>query len=227
MDIDRIQEQFDFVAREYDGQRKKFIPCFDDYYTTITDFLCRTVENPISILDLGAGTGLLTKLVYDRFPKSTYTLVDISNDMLEIARKRFAGCANVHFTAVDYTKSLPDGEFDLVTSALSIHHLSDGDKRDLYNGIYGILPDNGWFANFDQFIASSPEMNSFYNRWWYDYIEQSGLPQEEHDKWMVRKKLDKENTINDTVTMLENTGFKLVECVYSCMKFGVIIARKT
>lgn len=27
-----IKEQFNFVAQEYDANRKKFIPCFEDYY---------------------------------------------------------------------------------------------------------------------------------------------------------------------------------------------------
>ena len=102
MEIDSIQKQFDFVAREYDAGRRMFIPCYDDYYQTMTDFLCFTAKNPKSILDLGAGTGLLTKLIYDNYPHSSYTLVDISNDMMEIARKRFAGCKNVHFQILDY-----------------------------------------------------------------------------------------------------------------------------
>lgn len=33
-----IQEQFNAVAKEYDENRRKFIPCFDDFYITSTDF---------------------------------------------------------------------------------------------------------------------------------------------------------------------------------------------
>ena len=32
-----IKEQFNFVAQEYDANRKKFIPCFDDYYENTTN----------------------------------------------------------------------------------------------------------------------------------------------------------------------------------------------
>ena len=227
MEIDSIQKQFDFVAREYDAGRRMFIPCYDDYYRTMTDFLCLTVKNPKLILDLGAGTGLLTKLIYDNYPNSSYTLVDISNDMLEIARKRFAGCNNVHFQILDYTKTLPAGSYDLITSALSIHHLTDEDKAKLYGNIYDVLSENGWFVNFDQFNATSEEMNTLYNSWWYDFIRESGLPRQEYDKWQIRKKLDKENTIDDTKRMLHDAGFRLAECIYSFMKFGVVLAKKT
>ena len=36
-----IKEQFNFVAQEYDNNRKKFIPCFDDYYENTTKFILR------------------------------------------------------------------------------------------------------------------------------------------------------------------------------------------
>ena len=32
-----IQEQFNAVAKEYDENRRKFIPCFEDYYVSATD----------------------------------------------------------------------------------------------------------------------------------------------------------------------------------------------
>ena len=27
-----IEEQFNLIAKEYDANRKKFIPCFDEFY---------------------------------------------------------------------------------------------------------------------------------------------------------------------------------------------------
>ena len=33
-----IQDQFNLIAKEYDENRKKSIPCFDDYYVSATDF---------------------------------------------------------------------------------------------------------------------------------------------------------------------------------------------
>ena len=33
-----IEEQFDLIANEYDSGRRKFIPCFDDYYEKTTAF---------------------------------------------------------------------------------------------------------------------------------------------------------------------------------------------
>lgn len=41
-----IKEQFNFVAQEYDANRKKFIPCFDDYYENTTKFIVSNIEKP-------------------------------------------------------------------------------------------------------------------------------------------------------------------------------------
>ena len=85
-----IEEQFNLISKEYDCKRKMFIPCYNDFYNTTTKFLASNIKYPNSIIDLGAGTGLLTYFWYKYFPNSSYLLVDIANNMLEIAKKRFS-----------------------------------------------------------------------------------------------------------------------------------------
>lgn len=49
-----IEEQFNLIAKEYDANRKKFIPCFDEFYEYTTKFIASNIETPKQILDLGA-----------------------------------------------------------------------------------------------------------------------------------------------------------------------------
>jgi ubiquinone/menaquinone biosynthesis C-methylase UbiE len=56
-----IEEQFNKIAGEYDENRRKFIPCFDDFYQKTTDFITSNIDAPNRVIDLGAGTGLLTE----------------------------------------------------------------------------------------------------------------------------------------------------------------------
>ncbi|MCU6720364.1 methyltransferase domain-containing protein [Porcipelethomonas ammoniilytica] len=77
-----IEEQFNLIAKEYDANRKKFIPCFDEFYEYTTKFIASNIETPKQILDLGAGTGILSYFWFQHFPKSEYVLVDIADDML-------------------------------------------------------------------------------------------------------------------------------------------------
>ena len=54
-----IEEKFNIIAKEYDVNRKNFIPCFDDFYGNATKMITSNIDVPKLVLDLGAGTGLL------------------------------------------------------------------------------------------------------------------------------------------------------------------------
>ena len=95
---------------------------------------------PKRFIDLGAGTGLLTYFWYRQCPNSEYVLVDIADEMLNVARKRFEGIRSISYQIENYIHKLPDTVFDAVISALSIHHLEDGDKAKLFSRIYDNLP---------------------------------------------------------------------------------------
>ncbi|MDR1031179.1 MAG: methyltransferase domain-containing protein [Treponema sp.] len=226
MDINKIKEQFNHVAQKYDSHRKCFIPCFDDFYKNSVSLLKFYRSNFYNIVDLGAGTGLLTMEIYKLYNNAYFTLIDISKDMLEIAKERFNGLNNFEFIENNYVEDIPVKGCDLICSALSIHHLENEDKKILYKNIFRKLDQGGCFINLDQFIGTSKEINQLYNEWWYNYINQSGIREDEKLAWNERKKLDKENTIKETIKLLEESGFKDVECIYSFMKFGVILAIK-
>ena len=223
MDIER---QFNLVAEEYDVNRRKFISCFDDYYQKTTDFIAANIAAPKRVLDLGAGTGLLTSFWIRHFRAAEYVLADIADEMLNVARKRFSGMDNVSYQIADYSKKLPEGDFDAVISALSIHHLEDVDKERLFARIYDLLPEGGLFVNYDQFCADDPVMNNWYNTCFENGLMHSGLSEHDIDLWRARKKLDRECSVERETAMLRSSGFKTVQCVYSCQKFSVIVAIK-
>ena len=191
-----IQEQFNLVAKEYDENRRKFIPCFDDYYVSSTDFIARTLDfEPKRIFDLGSGTGLLPSFWFKYFPNAEYVLCDIAEEMLEFAKKRFAGFQNVKFEVLDYSKNLPCGKDDLILSALSIHHLEHEAKKSLFKNIRSALSESGLFVNYDQFCCENPEMNEKIERHWISGIKSSGISESEYNRWLERKKLDRECSI--------------------------------
>lgn len=221
-----IEKQFNRIAEEYDNNRRKFIPCFDDFYKNTTEFVASNIDEPKQIVDLGAGTGLLTYFWYQQCPNSEYVLVDIADEMLNVARKRFEGIGNISYQVENYIHKLPDTLFDTVISALSIHHLEDEDKKSLFSRIYDRLPDGGLFINYDQFCAGQPEMNHWFDSFWEGQLANSGLTDNDLELWKQRRKLDRECTVEQEINMLGNCRFKVVTCVYSCQKFSVIVAVK-
>ena len=221
-----IETQFNLVAKEYDQNRRKFLPCFDDFYSTTTRLIAHNIPAPKQILDLGAGTGLLSRFWMQHYPTADYVLVDIADELLSIARKRFAGLANVRYQVLDYSKELPRGNFDVIASALSIHHMEDDKKQELFASIYNRLPVDGIFVNYDQFCAPSPDMDRWINSFWEDGLTRSGLTEHDIALWRERRKLDRECSVEQETAMLTKAGFQTVQCLYSCQKFSVIVAKK-
>ncbi|MCM1050053.1 MAG: class I SAM-dependent methyltransferase [Clostridiales bacterium] len=221
-----IEEQFNLIAKEYDNNRRKFIPCFDDFYQRTTEFITSNIETPNRIIDLGAGTGLLTYFWYRQYPTSKYVLVDIADEMLNVAKKRFAGIENISYQVDNYIHKLPDTAGDTVISALSIHHLENKEKTNLFSRIYDYLPSGGLFVNYDQFCAEQEQMNNWFNSYWKNQIKHSGLTDKDIELWKERRKLDKECSVEHETDMLKNCGFNIVKCVYSYQKFSVIVAVK-
>lgn len=221
-----IKEQFNYVAQEYDANRKKFISCFDDFYESTTEFIVSNIEKPRRVLDLGAGTGLLSYFWYQKCLGAEYVLVDIADEMLNIARKRFAGIDGVSYQVLDYSKALPDEDFDAIISALSIHHLENADKQKLFSQIYDKLPMGGLFVNYDQFCAGQDEMNNWFDSYWENQLTKRGLTEQDIELWKERRKLDKECSVEEEIEMLRKSKFRIVKCVYSYQKFSVIVAIK-
>ena len=221
-----IEKQFNLIAEEYDSGRKKFIPCFDDFYQTTTKFITSNIKKPQRIVDLGAGTGLLTYYWYQQYPTAEYVLVDIADEMLNVARKRFHQLGNITYCVENYINKLPDDFFDTVISALSIHHLEDEEKMKLFERIYDRLPSGGLFVNYDQFCAGQLELDDWYNTYWESQLSNSELTEKDIALWRERRKLDKECSVEREVEMLQQCNFRIVKCIYSYHKFSVIVAIK-
>lgn len=221
-----IEQQFNLVANEYDKNRRKFLPCFDDFYINSTKFIVSNIAKPKRILDLGTGTGLLSYFWIQHYPTSEYVLVDIADEMLEIARKRFYDKDNVSFQILDYSSELPKGSFDVVVSALSIHHLTNEDKMNLFTRIYDLLPSGGLLVNYDQFCAGQEELNIWFDSYWESQLANNGLTKHDIKLWKERRKLDKECSVEQETEMLYKCKFKMVKCIYSSQKFSVIVAIK-
>ena len=68
-----ILTKFDEIAQKYDSQRRKLIPCFDDFYNTAASLVQLENEAP-RILDLGAGTGLFSSYMLRKYSASEINL---------------------------------------------------------------------------------------------------------------------------------------------------------
>lgn len=129
------QAWFDRWVDTYDTDRRVLIPCFDEFYGTAAEVASLGRTGAVRVLDLGAGTGLLSGVLAGALPDASFVLLDEAPAMLERAAERLAPLGDRVTTVVaDLRDDLPEGPFDVVASALAIHHLDDAGKADLYRG---------------------------------------------------------------------------------------------
>jgi tRNA (cmo5U34)-methyltransferase len=107
-----------------------------------------------SILDLGTGTGETAVRVLKKHPAAELIGVDESSEMLAHARLRVP---EGDFRVGRLEGTLPSGRFDLVVSALAVHHLDPSQKRDLFKRIAQRLAPNGRFVMADVVIPDDPD----------------------------------------------------------------------
>lgn len=222
-----VSNQFDHIARNYDEQRRRLIPCFDDFYTiSVALATSDCVGKSPRILDLGAGTGLLSSMLIEKYPDAELTLIDLSGKMLEVAKARLAHTNRVNYIQADYTDYAADDQFDIIISALSIHHLTDEGKAKLYRNSYRNLKRGGVFINADQVLGSTPFIDSLYKKDWKSRVESSDLSQSDIQSAYDRTALDKMTELNTQLNWLQESGFADVDCIYKFYNFVVLFGRK-
>jgi tRNA (cmo5U34)-methyltransferase len=224
--MDEIRKAFDAIASQYDAQRKGIIPYFEDFYMAAAQAAEWPGQNP-SILDIGSGTGLLSALLLEKYPLASLTLMDISANMLAIARQRFSGNDHVSYTVGDYRGEELGGPYDIICSALSIHHLDHEEKRALYARVYLALNQSGGFVNAEQVAGETSEQHRRYMEYWNDYVRHGPLPEEEWKNALQRRDtLDKMEKLSVQLGWLRAIGFSDVDVRYKNRMLTVIRGRK-
>ena len=217
-----IQQAFDTAAADYDRLRRTLIPCFDDFYGTAVEIVPFDRTAPLKVLDLGAGTGLYSGMLQAVFPNAEFTLLDLAPEMLEKAQARFDGIGKSPKILIgDYVETDFEGSYDLIVSALSIHHLSDVDKERLYQRIYGVLKPGGMFVNADQVLGSTTELEKLYRQQWLNSVRALGVSDLELSAALKRMEYDRMTPLTYQLNWLEAAGFQDVDCWYKNFSFAV------
>jgi tRNA (cmo5U34)-methyltransferase len=117
------------------------------------------------VLELGTGTGETALRVRARHPEATWVGVDASEAMLARARERLPD-ADLRLQRLE--DELPAGPFDLVVSALAVHHLDGPGKRDLFSRVAGVLQPGGCFVLGDVVVPAGGREGPIHIDWEMD-----------------------------------------------------------
>lgn len=223
-----IDQAFNATIDYYDDWIRKAVPGYDDMFAIARELLPFPEEAEVDVLDLGAGTGLFSRLVLGKYPRGRFVLVDVAARMLDVARERFSGHQEQFcFMVADYRTLREEGSYDLVISALSIHHLADSEKRALFARVHAALRTGGIFLNIDQIRGATPALQELYCDTWLAKVRAAGAAEEEVQAGVNRRlAFDREATLLDQLGWLEEAGFADADCVYKNYLMGLFYAVK-
>jgi tRNA (cmo5U34)-methyltransferase len=215
---------FEAHAPGYDGPRRRLIPPFDRFYDTAVEAIGLSATPPRRILDLGAGTGLLSVRAADAYPEAHLVLLDAAPAMLDQAMAALGDRATAHVG--DFMEPLPEGPFDAVCSSLAIHHLEDPGKRDLFARVHAALVPGGVFVNADQVAGPTALFDEHYAAWHHRESFALGVTEQEWADSMQRRVFDRCAGAREQLTWLSEAGFTDVEAMFQDHIFAVLVARK-
>ncbi|MEW1586118.1 class I SAM-dependent methyltransferase [Micromonospora vinacea] len=227
-----VTDVFDAVAGTYDEARRRLIPCFDAFYGTAVQVATPPLRAALAagrtpeVLDLGAGTGLLSLLLSAAVPGIRLTVVDGAPAMLARATDQLDARSVPHRAVhADLADELPPGRYDAVVSALAIHHLDDAGKRTLYRRAAAALAPGGVFVNAEQVAGPTPELDRRYDEVWLAQITELGASPDEIAGSRERMRHDRPATVADQCRWLAEAGLVDVDCYFKEWRFAVFGGR--
>jgi trans-aconitate methyltransferase len=218
---------FDQNASAYDVLRKALIPCYEGFYGNVIDLMAYEGSTTAPrVLDLGAGTGLLSSHIKRQWPGAFIHLIDGSEAMLAQARQRFAGEAAISFEIGDLNDVKLNGPFDFVVSALAIHHLSDSGKRTLFKKIHSCLRSGGLFINAEQVASPTVGRAARYADIWNAEAKARGASEQDLEAAAKRMAHDQCASVEDQLLWLREAGFSDADCTFKSWRFAVLSGTK-
>jgi tRNA (cmo5U34)-methyltransferase len=135
------------------------------------------------VLELGTGTGETALRVRALHPEAGWVGIDASEPMLARARERLPD-ADLRLQRLE--DELPRGPFDLLVSALAVHHLDGAGKRELFSRVARVVEPGGQFVLGDVVVPSAGEEGPIYIDW----------------------EMDKPDSVEDQLAWLGEAGFE-------------------
>lgn len=224
---DTASRYFGEMAESYDSLIRRAVPSYDLMIERTLEYLPAHAGR---ILELGCGTGNFTLGLAARYPDAALVMVDAAPEMTSLTRSRLeaadpAAAARARFLTTRFELLDPvPGEFELVVSCISLHHVQD--KGALYTVLRRALSNGGRFCFADQLRAPAEDIQALNWNRWLDYCRLPGGCSEEEIESLLEHaaKHDHYTPLREHIRLLEAAGFSQVDCVWRDLAWGVVTA---
>lgn len=227
MIMKKVKDHFEEEAEEFDKLIRTLIPFYDEMVSSLVLSLPFHGKEKIKILDLGCGTGNISREVKKRFPNAQITCVDLAENMIKMAKTKLSPYTDVEFLRADFRELDFHEEYDTVISSLALHHLQPEEQRAFYRRLNGFLKDGGVFYNADIVLGSTPYLNQTYQDKWVEFMLQNHNQEEVEKTWLAKhREEDFPSPLPSHIQWMKEAGFNDVDVVWKYYMFGVYGGKK-
>lgn len=149
----RTVAEFDAFAGDYDAALNEGLSAVGESKEYFARERVRWLRRRLSergiapggtLLDFGCGVGASTPYFFDELGVGAVVGVDVSDGLLDVARRQFAGDPRVRFTRIG--PEAPRGEFDLAFVNGVFHHIPVAERARAFRYVHDALRPGGIFA---------------------------------------------------------------------------------
>ncbi|MFN2431402.1 MAG: trans-aconitate 2-methyltransferase [Gemmatimonadota bacterium] len=233
MEREGVRETFERLSADYDARFPAIIPRYSEFHGVIVQ---RAAEHPPPHpargaspgpwIDLGCGTGELSRRLLDAMPTAHVHAVDLSPAMVERARAKLAPWAGrVTYDVADVRDAELPARVSGVVSALAVHHLEADEKRALFRRLARALQPGGLLVLGDAVTGGTAAYTRYYVERWAEHMRASGLTEDEIARVLDdHRRNDRFSSLEEHVEWLRAAGFTDVECLWKHFLLVVLAA---
>ena len=209
-----LKKHFNREAENFDKQVQKNIPCYNEMLEALINAIPDDKEE-LKILDLGCGTGNITQKVLERFLHARVTCLDLSENMIEIAKYKLSEY-EIEYIVGDFTEVELTKKYDAIVSSLALHHIpNDEEKEKMYKSIYEALENRGVFYNADVIKANSQYNEKLNSQISVRDMKENGVTEKEITEHKGKRDAnDIPTTLYNHIKMLDNVGFREIDVIW-------------
>jgi tRNA (cmo5U34)-methyltransferase len=223
---EEIRNRFDSeVASLYSQRDPVWLPDFKYMFSLVPQVVGPFLGKDGLLLDIGAGTGNLTRSVIEKVPDAKAVLMDFSANMLSAVPQvlgQFEGrFQTITADFMDY--DLGSFLYSAVISSFAIHHCRGlQEYGSLYRKIWRSLREPGVFACCDVVSGANRQMSDNNEAEWTAFLESQGLEPVQIERILSNYRTeDSPSSLWTHLSLMSDAGFRSVDVIWKKANFAV------
>jgi SAM-dependent methyltransferase len=218
-------------ASTYGEGMDRWIPEFTHAHNLLLESVAIHLPTKAQGVDLGAGSGRVSKLLLESFPGLHLTLVDISANMLSEAEKQLSvygeRCEFRVQDIFDPATDFPAGSLDCVVSVFAICHAQGVPVYEgLYERIHRWLKPAGYFVCYDHVLGGTPSLTALNALGWHRLLAASQTPEQAKEGVVSTYQEDSPLPLHKHLELLTSVGFQAVDVLFKRDIFAIYAGMK-